>query len=465
MQPEPRHDPTPPAPSQPGNVSRAVAWYGVAVLSVVQLFSFMDRQALSLLIGPIKAQFGMSDVQVSLVIGLGFAIAYAIAGLPIGRLVDQWFRPALLGLGLTVWSICTAACGFAGSFTHLALLRSGVGIGEATLTPTVISFLGDYFPPSKRGISFGVFAVSVYVGSGLSLVAGGAILKAFEGVAFVTIPIVGEVKPWQLVFLLIGLPGLLAVPLVLTLFEPRRQRGTAAAAPAMRGLSMAEVRSHYRRHWPAFLTQHAASTMMAMLFYGVSAWVPEFLRRTYNMPISTAGFSFGLVTVAAGSLGVLSGGFFSDVLLKHGYTDARLRATLFAALCALPFAAAFPLAGSAGVSLVLIFGMVFFTSTISTAGSTGVQELALPRMRGIAAAIYLFIFNGIGLSLGPTLFAVLTDDVFGNPDLLWQSLATAAPSIAVLAAVFSLFGLRPYRACVAANQRELRPVPAGTAPA
>lgn len=464
MQPEPRHDPTPSAPSQPGDVSRAVAWYGVAVLSVVQLFSFIDRQALSLLIGPIKAEFGMSDTQVSLVIGLGFAIAYAIAGLPIGRLVDQWFRPALLGLGLTLWSVCTAACGFAGSFTHLALLRSGVGIGEATLTPTVISFLGDYFPPSKRGISFGVFAVSVYVGSGLSLVAGSAILQALHGVPFVTVPLLGPVKPWQLVFLLIGLPGLLAVPLVLTLFEPRRRRGTAAA-PEVRGLSMAEVRSHYRRHWPAVLTQHAASTMMAVLFYGVSAWVPEFLRRTYDMPISTAGFSFGLVTVAAGSLGVLTGGFFSDALLKRGYTDARLRATLFAALGALPFAAAFPLARSPGVSLVLIFGMVFFTSTIFTAGATGVQELALPRMRGIAAAIYLFIFNGIGLSLGPTLFAVLTDDVFGNPALLWRSLATAAPSIAVLAAGFSLLGLKPYRACVASNQRELLPVPAGTAPA
>lgn len=160
MQPEPRHDPALHASPHPGDVSWAVAWYGVGVLSVVQPFSFVDRQALSLLIAPIKAEFDMSDTQVSLVIGLGFAIAYAIAGLPIGRLVDQWFRPALLGLGLTLWSVCTAACGFAGSFTQLALLRSGVGIGEATLTPTVISFLGDYFPPSKRGISFGVFAVS-----------------------------------------------------------------------------------------------------------------------------------------------------------------------------------------------------------------------------------------------------------------------------------------------------------------
>jgi MFS family permease len=203
-------------PAHSGSVSRATAWYGVAVLSVVQLFSFIDRQALSLLIAPIKAEFGMTDTQVSLVIGLGFAIAYAIAGLPIGRLVDQWSRPFLLSLGLILWSICTAACGFAGSFSQLALLRSGVGIGEATLTPTVISFLGDYFPPSRRGISFGVFAVSVYIGSGLSLVAGSAVLKALEGVTFVAVPLLGQLKPWQLVFLVIGVPGLLVVPLVLS---------------------------------------------------------------------------------------------------------------------------------------------------------------------------------------------------------------------------------------------------------
>ena len=458
MQADPQHTPGSPAPAI-RNVTRTVAWYGVAVLSLVQLFSFIDRQALSLLIAPIKAEFGMSDTQVSLVIGLGFAIAYAIAGLPIGRLVDQWSRPALLSLGLVLWSVCTASCGLARSFTQLALLRSGVGIGEATLTPTVISFLGDYFPPSKRGISFGAFAVSVYVGSGLSLVAGSAVLEALKGVAYVTVPVLGEVKPWQLVFLIIGLPGLLVVPLVLTLFEPRRQRrGNKRANES--SLSLAEVLAHYRRHWPAFLTQHAASTMMAMLFYGVSAWVPEFLRRTYAMPISTAGFSFGTVTVVAGSLGVLSGGLFSDALLQRGYADARLRATLFAALGALPFAAAFPLAGSAGLSLALVFGMIFFTSTISTAGSTGVQELAPPRMRGIAAAVYLFIFNGIGLSLGPTLFAALTDTVFGDPALLWKSLAFAAPTIAICAAALSLAGLRPYRRCAAAIGDRVPLIPA-----
>lgn len=148
-------DPSAPTSTEVPGVSRAMAWYGVGVLSILQLFSFIDRQALSLLIAPIKAEFQMSDVEVSLVIGLGFALAYAIAGLPIGRLVDQWSRPALLSLGLTLWSLSATCCGFARSFGQLALFRSGVGIGEATLTPTVISFLGDFFPPSKRGISFG----------------------------------------------------------------------------------------------------------------------------------------------------------------------------------------------------------------------------------------------------------------------------------------------------------------------
>lgn len=298
MQPEPPlTDARAEAAGLPG-LSRGMAWHGVAVLSVVQLFSFIDRQAPSLLIAPIKAEFGMSDVQVSLVIGLEFALAYAVAGLPIGRMVDQWSRPLLLGLGLSLWSISTAACGFARSFGQSALFRSGAGIGESTLTPTVISFLGDCFPPSKRSISFGV-----------------------------SVPVVGDVKPWQLVFLLV-------VPLVLTLFEPRRH-GAAAKAVAGRDLSLHEVLARYRRHWPAFLTQHVASTMMAMLFYGVSAWVPEFLRRTYDMPIAAAGFSFGAVTVVAGSCGVLLGGLASDALLKRGHTDARLRATLFAALAGL----------------------------------------------------------------------------------------------------------------------------------
>ncbi len=427
---------------------------------MLQLFSFIDRQALSLLIAPIKADFGMSDVQVSLVIGLGFALAYAVAGLPIGRLVDRWSRPARPGpdaverehRGVRLRAVVRA----------IGAVPVGRGHRRGDVDAHCDLVLGDYFPPSKRGISFGVFAVSVYVGSGLSLVAGSAIIRALQGVAFVSVPVVGDVKPWQLVFLLIGLPGLPVVPLALTLFEPR-QYGAAAKVVAGRDLSLRAVLAHYRRHWPAFLTQHAASTMMAMLFYGVSVRVPEFLRRTYDMPIATAGFAFGAVTVVAGSCGVLLGGFASDALLTRGHADARLRATLFAALGALPFAIAFLLAPSAPFSLLLVFGMVFFTSTISTAGSTGVQDLALPRMRGVAAAVYLFIFNGIGLSLGPTLFAVLTDEVFGNPALLSRSLAIAAPCIAGLAAVFALAGLKPYRDCVAAGRAgaELQPAIGG----
>lgn len=428
-----------------------VAWYGVGVLFMVQIFSFMDRQALSLLIAPIKADLGMTDTEVSLVIGLGFALAYAVAGLPIGRLVDRVSRPMLLACGLTLWSICTLLCGFVRSFPQLALIRSGVGVGEATGTPVVVSLLAEYFPPTKRGIAFGVFAVSAYVGTGISLVAGSAIVHAFEGVTSVSLPMVGAVRTWQVVFLLIGPPGLLVIPFVLSLYEPRKRRTTGSATPPTMMPTLAQVADHYRRHWRAFLAQHAASTLLAMLFYGTGAWMPEFLRRTFGMPIAEAGLAFGVVTVVAGSAGVLSGGLVSDALLRRGFTDARLRTTLFAAIAALPFAAAFPLVGSAPVSLTLALGMIFFTATISTAGSTGVQELAPARMRGTASAIYLFIFNGIGLSLGPTVFALLTDHVFGDTALLWRSLALAAPLMAAIAALFAAIGLSGYRRCVAEN--------------
>jgi len=430
-----------------------LAWFAVAILFVVQLFSFLDRQALSLLITPIKADLDLNDTQVSLVIGLGFALSYAIAGVPIGRLVDKYPRPAILATGLAVWSVCTAGCGFVRSFGQLALFRSGVGIGEATATPIVISLLGDYFKPTKRGLAFGIFAVSVYVGIGLSLVVGGAILKAFNGVDVVNVPVLGAMKIWQVVFLMIGPPGLLMVPLVLMLKEPRKMSAprNARLQPRETEPTLAEVGWYYRRHWLAFTTQHFASAMLAMLFYGVSSWVPEFLRRTYGMPIANAGFAFGMVTVAAGASGVLGGGLLSDYLLKIGKTDARLRTTLYAALLAVPFAALFPVVNDPTLSLGLVFMMILCASTISTVGSTGVQELAPPRMRGTASAIYLLVFNGIGLSFGPTIFALLTDQVFGDPKWLWRSLSIAAPCMALASAFLAYIGLAAYRACVAEN--------------
>lgn len=455
------HHPVP--PPAVGDVSPAmprptVAWYGVAVLFAVQIFSFVDRQALSLLIAPIKTDLRMSDTEVSLVIGLGFALAYAVAGLPIGRLVDRVSRPALLAVGLALWCGCTFLCGFVRSFPQLALARSGVGIGEATGTPVVVSLLGDWFPPHRRGLAFAVFAVSAYVGTGLALVAGSAIVHAFEGISAVEVPLVGAVRTWQVVFLLIGPPGLLVIPFVLSLFEPRRSaRATGRTAPASEAPGLSQVVAHYRRHWRAFATQHAASTLLAMLFYGTGAWVPEFLRRTYGLPIAQGGLRFGLVTVVAGTAGVLVGGVISDRLLKAGRTDARLRVTGFAALGALPFAAAFPHAATPGLALALAGGMIVFTAAISTTGSTGVQELAPARMRGTASAVYLFVFNGLGLSLGPTVFALLTDRVFGDEALLWRALAVGAPALATLAALASFSGLRAYRACVAANAAEAQP--------
>lgn len=441
-----------PTTLQPAPPGPAVAWYGVAVLFVVQIFSFVDRQALSLLIAPIKADLGMSDTEVSLVIGLGFALAYAVAGLPIGRLVDRVSRPALLSAGLALWCGCTFLCGFVRSFPQLALARSGVGIGEATGTPVVVSLLGDWFPPHRRGLAFAVFAVSAYVGTGLALVAGSAIVRAFEGLVTVDVPVIGPVRTWQFVFLLIGPPGLLVIPFVLSLYEPRRSRAAGGAGRTdVVAPDLGRVAAHYRRYWRAFATQHAASTLLAMLFYGTGAWVPEFLRRTYGLPIAQGGLWFGCVTVTAGALGVLAGGAISDRMLRAGRTDARLRVTGIAALCALPFAAAFPQAATPTLALALAGGMIFFTAAISTTGSTGVQELAPARMRGTASAVYLFVFNGLGLSLGPTVFALLTDRVFGNEALLWRALAVGAPILAVLAALAAFAGLRPYRTCVAAN--------------
>ena len=428
----------------------ALPWAAVATLFVVQAFSFIDRQAVSLLIQPIKADLGLTDTSISLIIGFGFAAAYALAGFPIGRAVDRGKRPVILAAGLALWSLCTAGCAFVRSFGQLFAARAGVGVGEATMMPVALSLLGDYFPPRRRGLAFGIVGMSAYLGTGLSLIVGGLLVSALGANGVHDLPGLPAVKSWQIIFLLIGLPGLLVLPLVLTLPEPRN--GLGARRPRDQAdLELSAVAGHYRLHRQAILSHHFSNTLMAMLFYGVAAWVPEFLRRTYGIPLAQAGLYFGGVAMIAGALGVLAGGLLSDALVAKGRIDGRLLTTLIGALGAAPLVFAFPLAPSAGFSLALLFAMLLFSAMITSAGSTGLQDLTRPRMRGIGSAIYFFIFNGLGMSLGPLLFALSTDHVFGNADELWKSIAAIGPLLAGSAACIAFLGLGPYRRCAAAN--------------
>jgi MFS family permease len=176
---------------------------------VCNTFSFIDRQVLGLLVTPIKQEFGISDTRIGLLQGLAFGLFYTLLGIPMGRLVDSGNRRKIVAAGVALWSLMTAAGAGARSFSSLFLARMGVGIGEATLSPAAFSLLSDYHPRERLASALSIFSMGIFFGSGLALIVGGLII--------------GAVGSWRLTFLLVGLPGLLAALLALTIREPARR--------------------------------------------------------------------------------------------------------------------------------------------------------------------------------------------------------------------------------------------------
>lgn len=210
------------------------AWYALFVFVLVYILNFIDRQILSILVGDIKRDLGVSDAQIGFLYGTAFAVFYALFGIPLGRLADSWYRGRLMAMGLALWSSMTAVSGFANSFGMLAAARIGVGIGEASASPAAYSMISDYFPKERRATALSIYSSGLYIGGGLSLPIGGFVVSRWEG-AFpdaATAPL--GLEGWQAAFIAVGLPGLLLALWVLSLREPLRGASDGLPQPVVR---------------------------------------------------------------------------------------------------------------------------------------------------------------------------------------------------------------------------------------
>ncbi len=275
------------------------AWYVVAVLVLAYTFSFIDRQILSLLVGPIKRDLGISDTQMSLLQGFAFAAFYCVAGLPIGRLVDRYHRFNIIALGVFIWSVMTALCGTARSFLQLFIFRAGVGVGEAALSPAAYSIIADYFPPKRLGFALGVYGMGVYIGAGLALIIGAADRRRWsrEG-GNAALPLIGEIyRVAKVTFLVVGLPGVLVALWVWTLRRRgrrghiRREIGARDGVGRSVEVPVAEVFGYMGRNWRAMVPLSISATRFRpMMAYGVAAWIPTLFVRTTWLVLSGSRF-------------------------------------------------------------------------------------------------------------------------------------------------------------------------------
>ena len=429
----------------------AYAWYVLGVLTLAYTVSFIDRQILSLMVEPIRRDLKISDTEISLLQGFAFAIFYTIMGLPIARLADVRSRRVIIAAGIFFWSVMTAACGVAKNFWQLFGARVGVGVGEAALSPPAYSIISDYFPPDRLSRAISFYSMGIYIGAGLAFVVGGAVIHLVEVAGVTTLPLLGDLFPWQITFLTVALPGLVVVALMTTVREPVR-RGLAAAkgpvtpkTPAV-SPSVAEVATFVKDRWKVLSSHYVGYALFALIGYANISWIPTFVIRTYGWTASEVGLTYGILILVFGTAGVVSGGWLADRMRRHGRVDANMRVTMYAAIAiTVPLIAA-PLMNDPVIALVLIAPGVFLVSLPFGVAPAALQVITPNQMRAQISALYLFAANIIGLGIGPTAVALITDYVFGYDEALRYSLAIMGGVTAPLAALVLGLGLKHYRA-------------------
>lgn len=432
--------------AQPAYPAPRAAWYAIAVLLILYVNSFLDRTVIALIVEPIKADLQVSDTAISFLQGLAFAVFYCFLGIPIGRLADRASRRGIIAVGATFWALMATSCGLAQNYLQLFLARVGVGVGEASLTPSAYSLISDFFPREKLNRAYAVFMLGGPVGGALAFVIGGAVVGFAEEVGSITVPFFGEIRSWQLVFLITGLPGVLLAALMLTVREPARQ-GVLSGLSARAGgqPSVREVAAYLWQRRRVYGCLLGGFSLSAMLATGFLSWIAVFFMRTYGWSAAQAGGIFGGVALIGGVSGILSGSLWCDRLARRGIKDAQVRTATLSAALTLPVAIATPLAPTGSLAVALA-GLLVFLMTFPQGTNVAAFQLITPnQLRAQVSALFVFSINICGLGVGATLVAVLTDYVFGNPAAVRYSLALAAVIAGVPALVLLLAARRPFR--------------------
>lgn len=408
----------------PSRVRAAHAWTAVAILTLANIFGFLDRQILSLLVKPLRRDFALSDTEVSLLMGLSFTVFYSLLGLPIGRWVDRGSRPRIVALGVAVWSLLTAVTGFARNFGQLFAARIGVGVGEATLGPAAVSLIADQFPRRGLATAMSVYQMGSFAGAGIAYALGAFVVGRVDVPGRLVLPWGAEIYHWQTVFFWVGLPGLLVALPALFIREPRREAASAQAREVP--VPVREVLRYMRANGRTLVALSLGFACSLSVNFGLGAWLATFLDRTHGWTTAQSGMLIGTLTFFIGPIGVLVGGRLTDAWSKRGMIDAPLRVGMVGALGMLVCAGLYPLVPQIPLVVALLVAVNVFAALPWGAASAAVAEAMPPRMRGQGSAVYQLIVNLVAGVLGPTGVALLTDRVFGDPQAIRYSLSLLA---------------------------------------
>jgi MFS family permease len=396
----------------------AYAWYTVVLLTVAYVFSFVDRYILGLLVEPIKADLGLTDTEIGLLLGPAFALFYTTMGLPLGWLADRTRRTWLVGAGIAVWSLATAACGLARNFVQLFIARVSVGVGEATLSPCALSMIADSFPEEKRGKPVAFYTAALSLGAGIASLAGASVLTWSKTMPAFELPLVGELAPWQFAFIAVGLPGVPLALLMLTLREPVRQNLGNIGAGGKAGLR--DALSYVMRRRRLFGGFVAIVCVMTVVAYS-QGWLPAMFRRTWGWPAEKYALYNGIAMLLIGPATVNVTGWLSDRLYARGRRDAPLLLVILGALILVPTGVVAPLMPTAWAAFATYQVNLIGIAMLSATSATVLLNITPGQIRGQVIALYYIIISVAGLMLGPTSIGLLNDYAFGEEGIRYSA--------------------------------------------
>lgn len=421
------------------------AWWALTVLLLLYALSMIDRSILPMLATPIKRDLGLSDFEMSFILGPAFAVCYAIAGFPLGWAADHFPRRWVIFAGTVMWSASTAACGLASSFTSLFIARVGVGGGEASLTPSAFSMLADLFPPRRLTTVVAIYQTGIRIGASLALALGGLTIAYATSISHHVWPVVGVLAPWQLTLLIVGVPGASLGLLLFTLQEPQRGRMTAHLPADTAGLWQ-----FLKDNRALMLLLLSGFSLISVSAMGTNAWVPSFIERAYGwMPAQYGPAMAGVALVGVAAL--IMKGAFVDWLFSRGVKDAHIRFYLWLLIIAIPLSGAmyfvsnpYAFIGIDAIVSLVMGGFNLYCTTIITL-------ISPPNLRGRLSALFLSAFFIAGGGIGPVIVGAITTFIVKDEAQLGWALAVTGSSSLTVAFIILLFTLPRIRAAVTAR--------------
>lgn len=421
-----------------GYPSAARAWYAVALFYVACALSFLDRTILSFLVGPIRAEFQISDFEFSLIHGLAFVIFYSTLGIPIARLADRYNRRNIIIAGIVVWSVMTVACGLADSYWALFAARVGLGVGEAALSPAAVSLIADLFPKHRRALPISVFASGIHGGSAIAKIFGGLAVGYAMSQAVMQLPLFGELAAWQMAFIVVGLPGFVLALLLLTVREPaRREQSASRQHPSFR-----DCLRYLGAHRAAYGSLMIGAGLSSMAASGTFAWVPALYERRYGWGAAYIGALFGIIVLVMGTGGLALGAWISGKRVQRGHPAPYASVMVVTMTAAILPAALLVAVHDPWWTLGCLALVVMCLSTPVGLAQAAIQAMTPNELRAQMIAIYLLIVALFGAAIGSASVALITDYVFRDDSAIGASIALVAASGSALSALVFIGGKR-----------------------